>query len=178
MYFPLSFDAKFEQYREHYSQTHEIVSNESNSFRNNNYAINRFLNIRVNRFVSRELIFVMIVIVFVLVSNLAYLNKVQSNAQSKIRNVIYIIVKMCIICDKKFHTTNECLEQFNLKRNRDQFDEEKNDQNNKRKRKNDNVNDEKHHSNADDENDEHKIYIVIIFNIQTIMNVIFCEIVH
>jgi hypothetical protein len=30
LYFHLSLDAKFEQYREHYAQTHEIVSNESN----------------------------------------------------------------------------------------------------------------------------------------------------
>ncbi len=30
---------------------------------------------------------------------------------------------MCIICEKKYHTTNEYREQFNLKRNRDKFDE-------------------------------------------------------
>jgi hypothetical protein len=74
--------------------------------------------------------------------------------------------------------TNECSEQFNLKRNRDQFDEKKNDQNDKRKRKNDNDNDEKHYSNVDDENDEHKIYIIINLNILTIMSVMSREIVH
>ncbi len=34
LYFHLSLDAKYEQYREHYTQTHEIVLNESNSSRN------------------------------------------------------------------------------------------------------------------------------------------------
>jgi hypothetical protein len=125
LYFYLSLNAKFEQYREHYAQTHKIVSNESNSSRDINYAINRFLNICVNCFVSRESTLVIIVIAFALVSNLAFFDKVQSNAQSKIKNVIIIIVKMCIICGKKFHTTNKCREQFNLKRDRDQFDEKK-----------------------------------------------------
>ncbi len=133
LYFHLNLNAKYEQYREHYAQIHEIVSNELNSSRNINYAINRFLNICVNRFVSKELIFVMIVIIFVLASNFAFFDKVQSNAQLKIKNVIIIIVKMCIICDKKFHTMNECREQFNFKRDRDQFDEEKDDRDNKRK---------------------------------------------
>ncbi len=133
LYFYLNLDAKFKQYREHYTQTHEIVSNESNSFQDINYAINRFLNIYVNRFVSRKSTFVMIVIVFVYISNLAFFDKIQSNAQSRIKNVIIIIVKMCIICDKNFHTTNEYREQFNSKRDRDQFDEKKNDRNDKRK---------------------------------------------
>jgi hypothetical protein len=133
LYFHLNFNAKFEQYREHYTQTHEIVLNESNSSRDINYAINRFLNICVNRFVLRKLTFVMIIIVLVLISNFAFFNKIQSNAQLKIKNVIIIIIKVCIICDKKFHTTNECRKQFNLKRDRDQFDEKKNDQNDKRK---------------------------------------------
>jgi hypothetical protein len=65
LYFHLIFDAKFEQYRKHYAQTHEIVSNESNSIKNINYAINRFLNICVNRSISKKLTFVMIVIIFV-----------------------------------------------------------------------------------------------------------------
>ncbi len=87
---------------------------------------------------------------------------------------------MCIICNKKFHTTSEYREQFNFKRNRDQFDEKKNDRNDKRKRKNDNDNDndEKHHSNVDDKNDEHKIYIIINLNILTIMSVMSREIVY
>jgi hypothetical protein len=54
LYFYLSLDAKFEQYREHYAQTHEIVSNESNSIKSINYAINRFLNICVNRSISKK----------------------------------------------------------------------------------------------------------------------------
>jgi hypothetical protein len=72
--------------------------------------------------------------------------------------------------------TSECREQFNLKRDRDQFDEKKDDRDDKRKRNNDN--DEKHHSNVDNENDEHKIYIIINLNILTIMNVMFREIAH
>ncbi len=116
LYFHLNLDTKFEQYWEHYAQTHEIVSNESNLSRDINYAINRFLNICVNRFISRKSTLVMIVIAFV--SILAFFDKIQLNAQSEIKNVIIIIVKKCIFCEKKFHTTNECREQFNLKRDR------------------------------------------------------------
>jgi hypothetical protein len=130
-YFHLNLDAKFEQYREDCAQIHEIVSNESNSIKNINYAINRFLNICVNRSISTKLTLVMIVIN--LVSNSSF-NKFQSNAQSKIKNVVIIIVKMCIICEKKNHTTSKHRKQFNLKRDRDQqFDERKNDRDNKRK---------------------------------------------
>ncbi len=97
LYFHLNLDAKFEQYREHYVQIHEIVSNKSNSTKDINYAINRFLNICVNRSISKKLTLVMIVITFV--SNL-FFDKVQSNAQSEIKNVVIIIVKMCIICSR------------------------------------------------------------------------------
>ncbi len=176
LYFYLNLDAKYEQYRKHYAQIHVIVSNELNSSRDINYAINRFLNICVNHFVLRKSTLVMIVIVFAFASNFAFLDKVQSDAQSEIKNVIIIIVKMCIICDKKFHTTSECREQFNLKRDRDQFDEKRNDRNDKRKQDNDN--DEKHHSNVDNENDEHKIYIIINLNILTIMSFMSREIAH
>jgi hypothetical protein len=104
LYFHLNLDAKFEQYREHYAQIYEIVLNESNSIKNINYAINRFLNICVNCLISKKLTFVMIVIIFV--SN-SFLDKIQLKAQLKIKNVVIIIVKMCIICDKKYHTTNK-----------------------------------------------------------------------
>jgi hypothetical protein len=97
LYFHLNLDAKFKQYREHYAQIHEIVSNESNSIININYAINRFLNICVNRSISKKLILVMIVIIFV---SHSFLDKIQSNAFSKIKSVVIIIVKMCIICEK------------------------------------------------------------------------------
>jgi hypothetical protein len=66
LYFHLNLDAKFKQYREHYTQTYEIVLNESNSIKNINYAINRFLNIYVNRLILKKLTIVMIVIIFVL----------------------------------------------------------------------------------------------------------------
>ncbi len=167
LYFHVNLNAKFEQYREHYAQIHEIVSNESNSTKNINYAINRLLNICVNRSTSKELMFVMIIITFV--SN-SFFDKVQSDAQSKIKNVVIIIVKMCIICEKKYHTTSEHREQFNLKRDRDQFDEKRDDQDNKRKRENDSDDDEKLNSKIDDEEEKHKIYIVISFEILTIMS--------
>ncbi len=76
--------------------------NESNLSQNINYAINRFLNICVNHFVSRKSTFVIIVITFVFVSNLAFLEKIQSNAQSKIKNVIIIIAKCVSSATKNF----------------------------------------------------------------------------
>jgi hypothetical protein len=167
LYFHLNFEAKFEQYREHYTQIHEIVSNKSNSIMNINYAINRFLKICVNRSILKELTLVMIIITFV--SN-SFFDKIQLNAQLQIKNVIIIIVKMCIICEKKYHTTSEHCKQFNFKRDRDQFDEKKNEENNKRKRKNDN-DDEKFNSKIDDEEKEHKMYIVINLEILTIMKI-------
>jgi hypothetical protein len=111
----------------------------------------------------------MIVITFVSKSSF---DKVQSDALSEIKNVVIIIVKMCIICEKRYHTTSEHREQFNLnlKRDRDQFDEERDDRNSKRKRKNDNDDDERLNSKIDDEEKKHKIYIVISFEILTIMS--------
>jgi hypothetical protein len=64
LYFHLDLDAKYEQYREHYAQTHDIVSVEFNLEREINYAINKFLNICVNRFVFVEFVVIMIVIAF------------------------------------------------------------------------------------------------------------------
>jgi hypothetical protein len=116
LYFHLNLNAKFEQYREYYAQIHEIVLNESNFVKNINYAINRFLNICVNRSILKKSTFVMIVITFV--SNL-FFNKIQSNAQLKIDNVVIIMIKMCIICEKKYHTTNKHCEQLNFKRYHD-----------------------------------------------------------
>jgi hypothetical protein len=63
LYFHLDFDAKYEQYRKHYAQTHDIVSVEFNFAMRINYAINKFLNICVNRFVFIELIVIMTIIV-------------------------------------------------------------------------------------------------------------------
>jgi hypothetical protein len=178
LYFHLNLDAKFEQYREHYAQTHEIVSNESNSTKVINYAINRFLNICVNRSISKESTLVMIVITSVFISN-SFFDKIQLNAQLKIKNVIIIIVTMCIICEKKYYTTSEHRKQLNLKRDHDQFDERRNDRDSKRKRKNDNDDDdERLNSKIDDEEKKHKIYIVINLEILTIMNVMFRQIVY
>jgi hypothetical protein len=111
----------------------------------------------------------MIVITFV--SN-SFLDRIQSDALLEIKNVVIIIVKMCIICEKRYHTTSEHREQFNFnfKRDRDQFDEERDDRDNKRKRRNDNDDDERFNSKIDDEEKEHKIYIVINLEILTIMS--------
>jgi hypothetical protein len=117
----------------------------------------------------------MIVITFV--SNL-FFDKIQSKAQVKIKSIVIIIVKMCIICDKKYHTTSEHREQFNFKRDRDLFNEERNDRNDKRKQKNDNDDDEKFNSKIDDEEKKHKIYIVINLEILTIMSAMFRQIAY
>jgi hypothetical protein len=109
----------------------------------------------------------MIVITFV--SNSSF-DKVQSDALSEIKNVVIIIVKMCTICEKKYHTTSEHREQFNLKQDRDQFDEKRDDRDSKRKRRNDNDDDERFNSKIDDEERKHKIYIVINLEILTIMS--------
>jgi hypothetical protein len=109
----------------------------------------------------------MIVITFV--SN-SFLDKVQSDAQSEIKNVVIIIVKMCTICEKRYHTTSEHREQLNLKRDRDQFGGERDDRNSKRKRRNDNDGDERLNSKIDDEEEKHKIYIVISLEILTVMS--------
>jgi hypothetical protein len=101
-------------------------------------------------------------------------SKVQSNAQSKIKNAVIIIVKLCIICEKRYHTTSKHRDQLNYKRDRDQFDERKDDRDNKRKRKNDIDNDnddERNHSDVNDENNEHKVYIVINFETLIVMSV-------
>jgi hypothetical protein len=122
----------------------------------------------------------MIVITSVSVSN-SSLDKVQSDAQSEIKNVVIIIVKMCIICEKKYHTTNEHREQLNLnlKRDRDQFDERRDDRDSKRRRENDNDDsDERFNSKIDDEEEKHKIYIVINLEILTIMSAMLRQIVY
>jgi hypothetical protein len=86
---------------------------------------------------------------------------------------------MCIICEKKNHTTSEHREQFNLKRDRDQFDEEQDDRNSKRRREIDNDDDdEKLNLKIDDEEREHKVYIVINLEILTIMSVMSRQIVY
>ncbi len=103
----------------------------------------------------------------------------QSDAQSEIKNVVIIIVKMCIICEKKYHTASEHREQFNLKRDRDQFDEKRDDRNSKRRRKNDNDDDdERSNSKIDDEEKKHKIYIVINLEILTIMSAMSRQVVY
>ncbi len=65
LYFHFDLDAKYEQYRKHYAQTHDIVFIELHFERKINYAINKFLNICVNRFVLVEFVVIMTIIVFI-----------------------------------------------------------------------------------------------------------------
>jgi hypothetical protein len=65
LYFYLDFDAKYEQYRKHYVQTHDIVFTKFNLERKIHYAINRFLNICVNHFIFVEFVVIMTIIVFI-----------------------------------------------------------------------------------------------------------------
>jgi hypothetical protein len=86
---------------------------------------------------------------------------------------------MCIVCEKKYHTTSEHHEQFNLKRDRDQFDEKRDDRDSKRRRKNDNDDDdERSNSKINDEKRKHKIYIVINLEILTIISAMSRQIVY
>ncbi len=78
---------------------------------------------------------------------------------------------MCIICEKKYHTTSDHREQFNFKRDHDQFNEERDNRDSKRKRNNDNDDEKQFNSKMNDEEEKHKIYIVISFKILTIMSV-------
>ncbi len=63
LHFYFDFDAKYEQYRKHYAQIHNIVSVEFNLEKRINYAINKFLNTCVNRFIFIEFLVIMTIIV-------------------------------------------------------------------------------------------------------------------
>ncbi len=97
LYFHFDLDAKYEQYRKHYAQTHDIVSVEFNFAMKINYAINKFLNICVNRFVFVELIVIMTIIV-----------NISSFVVLEIKNVVIIQMKHCIHCERNYHVKNEC----------------------------------------------------------------------
>ncbi len=102
--FHLDFDAKYEQYRKHYAQTHNIVIVEFNFEKKINYAINKFLNICVNRFVFVEFVVIMTIIVFIFAFAIKY--------------VIIIQMKKCIHCDCHYHVKSECRDKHShLKRN-------------------------------------------------------------
>ncbi len=102
LYFHFDLDAKYKQYRKHYAQTHNIVFIEFNLERRINYAINKFLNICVNRFVFVEFVVIMIVIVFIF----AFV----------VKNLIIIQMKKCIYCERYYHVKNECRDKhFHLK---------------------------------------------------------------
>ncbi len=169
LYFHLDLDAKYEQYRKHYVQTHDIVSVELNLAMKINYAINKFLNICVNRFVFVESVVIMTVIV-----------NISSLVVLEIKNVVIIQMKHCIHCDRNYHVKNECRNKhFHLKRDRDQSDrDDRDDRDNKRRRKNDNDNDNDARS-EDDENIEksHKLYIVMILETLSTMSVMFAHII-
>jgi hypothetical protein len=94
LYFHLDLGAEYEQYREHYAQTHDIVSVGSNFERGINYAINRFLNICVNRFALVEFVVIMTVI--------------ASTFALAIKDMIIIQMKKCSHCERYYHTKSEC----------------------------------------------------------------------
>jgi hypothetical protein len=165
LYFHLDLDAKYEQYRKHYAQTHDIVSVELNLAMRINYAINKFLNICVNRFVFVELVVIMTIIV-----------NISSLVAFEIKNVVIIQMKHCTHCERNYHVKSECRNKHShLKQDRDQSDrDDRDDRDNKRRRENDNDNDAR---NEDDEDVErfHKLYIVMFFETLSTMSVMFAQ---
>ncbi len=173
LYFHLDFDAKYEQYRKHYAQTHDIVSVELNLEREINYAINKFLNICVDCFAFVEFVVIMIVIV--------------SISAFFVKNLIIIQMKKCTHCERYYHVKSKCRNKhFHLKRNHQSREDQsdRDDRSNKRRRRNDKNNDndnsnDNDNRNDDDENAErsHKLYIVMTFETLSTMNVIFAQII-
>jgi hypothetical protein len=109
LYFHFDFDAKYEQYRKHYAQTHDIVSVELNLAMKINYVINKFLNICVNRFAFVESIVIMTIIV-----------NIFSLVVFEIKNVVIIQMKHCTHCERNYHVKSECRNKhFHLKQDRD-----------------------------------------------------------
>jgi hypothetical protein len=171
LYFHFDLDAKYEQYRKHYAQTHDIVSVEFNFAMRINYAINKFLNICVNRFVFVESVVIMTIIV-----------NIFSLVAFEIKNVVIIQMKHCIHCERIYYVKSECRNKHSyLKRDRDQLNRnDRDDRDNKQRRKNDNDND--NDNDARDEDDEdveksYKLYIVMIFETLSTMNVMFAHII-
>ncbi len=173
LYFHLDLDAKYEQYREHYVQTHDIVSVELNFERKINYAINKFLNICVNRFVFVEFVVIMIVIVFI--------------SALSVKNLIIIQMKKCTHCERYYHVKSECRNKhFHLKRDHRNRKNQSNrdDRDNKRKRRNDKSNDNDNNTDNDNRSDDdenvekfHNLYIVMIFETLSTMSVMFAQII-
>ncbi len=172
LYFHFDFDAKYEQYRKHYAQTHDIVFVEFNLAMKINYAINKFLNICVNRFVFVELIVIMTIII-----------NIFSLVVFEIKNVVIIQMKHCTHCERNYHVKSECRDKHShLKQNHQNRKNQSNrdDRKNKRKRENDKDNDNDNNNDNDnrdydDENVEksHKLYIVMILETLSTMSVMF-----
>ncbi len=171
LYFHFNFDAKYEQYRKHYAQTHDIVFVELNLERRINYAINKFLNICVNRFIFVDFVVIMTIIIFIF----AFANK----------NMIIIQIKKYIYCERYYHVKNKCRDKHShLKRDHQNRRNQSNrkDRSNKQRRKNDKNNDNDNDNNNHDDDDEnvekfHKLYIVMIFETLSTMNVMFAQII-
>jgi hypothetical protein len=166
-YFHFDLDAKYEQYRKHYAQTHDIVLVELNFERRINYAINKFINIYVNRFIFVEFVVIMTIIV----SIFAF----------AIKNQIIIQIKYCTHYERYYHVKSECRDKHShLKRNHQNQKDQSNrdDRDNKRRRRNDKSNDNDNRDD-DDENVEkfHKLYIVVFFETLSTMSVMFAQII-
>jgi cell division protein FtsI/penicillin-binding protein 2 len=144
---------------------------ELNFERKINYKMNKFLNICVNRFIFVDFVVIMTIIVFIFAF--------------AIKNMIIIQIKKCIHYERYYHVKSECRDKHShLKRNHQsrKNQSDRNNRSNKRKRKNDRNNDndnDNDNRNDDDENVEksHKLYIVMIFETLSIMNVILAQII-
>jgi hypothetical protein len=169
LYFHFDLDAKYEQYWKHYVQTHDVVFIKFNLAMRINYAINKFLNICVNRFVFVKSIVIMTIIV-----------NISSFVVFEIKIVVIIQMKHCTHCKRIYHVKSECRNKHShFKRDRDQSDRsDRDDRDNKRRRKNNNENDNDNDArNENDENVErfHKLYIVISFKTLLTMSVILAQ---
>ncbi len=166
LYFHLDLDAKYEQYRKHYAQTHDIVSVEFNLERKINYAINKFLNTCVNRFAFVEFVVIMTITVSVSVFSLA------------IKNQIIIQMKYCTHCERYYHVKSECRDKhFHLKRDHQsrKNQSERSDRDNKRRRKNDKSNNNRSDDDDEDAEESHKLYIVMILETLSTMSVMLAQ---
>jgi hypothetical protein len=92
LYFHLDLDAKYKQYWKYYAQTHDIMSVEFNFAMRINYAINKFLNICVNRFAFVESVMIMTIIV-----------NIFSFIAFEIKNVVINSMKHCTHCERNYH---------------------------------------------------------------------------
>ncbi len=155
LYFHLGLGAEYEQYREHYAQTHDIVPAGPNPAMGINYAINRFLNTCANRSAPAESAVIM-----------AATANTPSLAAPGTKDVATIQVKHCTHCGRNYHVESECRDKHpHLKRDRDQSGRGgRGGRGNKRRRGNGNGNGSGNGARGGDGEDaegSHKLYIAM-----------------